>query len=530
MRPVQTLTRPGSNLWRLAPLLVLYACAAPQVPTGGPKDTTPPRIISETSTPNRQTNFTGRQVTVTFDEWVQLKDVYTQLIVSPPMPAEPEVKLKGKSLVIDLPDSLREATTYTLQFGNAIADLNESNVLENFSFVFSTGPRLDSAGLGGTVIDAVTLKPADAAWVMLYPYGADSAVYTRKPDYISKTNKSGRWSIANIRPDSFLVMALKDANLNYLFDQESEWIGWLDSAVVTTTSTITAPDIMLSPRELPLRISDIQHPGQGWLKLVIPGILNDPAPAFLPPMTDAVSIVERDTLHVFYPHETNFTGNVVLGADTSRVRLASGDVFGPRPLRLVPQVGKLFPGSPLELLTDVPVASFDTSRMALVHDSLGTFPFTFTVDSLNPRKALVQANWRAPAGYRLELVRGAVTDMWGRTHDSLSVKINMPGYDAFGEMIIVPEGLDSTRQYVVLIKSGENVLDRWIVEGVKTATWRRSGLPPAKLTLEIIEDANRNGRWDTGDYPTRRPPERRQVFTPDNLRAGWDVEVKLLWK
>jgi hypothetical protein len=106
----------------------------------------------------------------------------------------------------------------------------------------------------------------------------------------------------------------------------------------------------------------------------------------------------------------------------------------------------------------------------------------------------------------------------------------MPGYAAFGEMILMPEGLDSTRQYVVLIKSGDNILDRWIVDGVTTATWRRSGLPPAKLTLEIIEDANRNGRWDTGDYPARRPPERRQVFTPDNLRAGWEVEVKLLWK
>lgn len=490
----------------------------------------PPRILTDESTPNRQIRFAGNQIVVSFDEWVQLKDVYTQLIVSPPLPAGPEIKLKGKSVVIDLPDSLREETTYTLQFGNAIADLNEGNVLENFAFVFSTGERLDSATLGGLVIDAVTLKPAEGIWVMLYPFLEDSAVYVRKPEYISKTNKAGQWSIANIRPDAFRIVALKDLNLNYLFDQAAEWIGWLDDPVVTAGSATQLPDILISPREIPVRITEILHPGQGWLKLVMPGLQALPAMTFVPPIDDLTRVAEKDTLHLFYETARKYSGKVILGADTSQIRPPSDLPLTSRPLRISPLLGKLFPGLPVEILSDVPLATIDPGRVSLVLDTTGAFPFTLTRDTLNPRKMLLNASWKAPGTYALTLQKGAITDIWGRTSDSLGVRFNMPAFDAFGEMILLPDGLDTTRQYVIQIKSGETVIDRKILSGVRAARWRKKGLPPTKLTIEMIEDLNRNGRWDGGDYPTRRQPERRQIFTPDNLRAGWEVEVQLLWK
>lgn len=511
-------------------MTVLLACAAPQVPSGGPKDTTPPRIVDEESTPNRQTRFQEKQVVVTFDEWVQLKDVYAQLIVSPPMPKEPDIKLKAKSVVIALPDSLRPETTYTLHFGNAIADLNENNVLENYSFVFSTGERLDSASMSGTVIDAVTLKPAEGVWVMLYPYAADSAVYERKPDYLSKTGKTGKWSIANIRPDSFLVIALKDANLNYLLDQSSEWVGWYDDPVVTSDGNTSLPDLLISAQDLPLRVTEALHPGTGWIKLVLPGLQGMPEPTFDPPIPVLRTETDKDTLHYFYDPAVNYAGMVIYDGDTTRIRAATANPYAAHSLRLMPQVSKLFPGHPVEVLTDVPLAGIDSTRIRLENDSLEVFPIHGEPDSANGRKALLTAAWRVPGTYRLTFRKGAMTDVWGRTNDSLTVKFSMPAYDAFGEMILIPQGLDSTRQYILTIKSGDNVLARHVVYGVSTTRWRKPGLPPAKLTVEIVEDLNGNGRWDPGRYPDRRQPEPRKVFTPEQLRAGWEVEVELRWK
>src|SRR5688572_11669522 len=101
----------------IATVLIISSCASPKPLSGGESDTAPPVIIEEESTPNQQTNFKENQVVLTFDEWVALKDVYSQLVISPPMPDEPEIKQKGKSIIIDLPDSLREETTYTINFG-----------------------------------------------------------------------------------------------------------------------------------------------------------------------------------------------------------------------------------------------------------------------------------------------------------------------------------------------------------------------------------------------------------------------------
>jgi hypothetical protein len=132
-----------------------------------------------------------------------------------------------------------------LNFGNGIQDLNEGNKLENYSFIFSTGTFLDSIQLNGKVTDAGTLKPAADIWVMLYPTGNDSLVYMQKPEYLTKTNKEGMWSISNVRNDSFLVVALKDENLNFIYDQENELFGWLDHVQYSNVSS-TLPELKVS--------------------------------------------------------------------------------------------------------------------------------------------------------------------------------------------------------------------------------------------------------------------------------------------
>jgi hypothetical protein len=219
-------------------LLVIYGCAKIGSPTGGPKDETPPKIVSSNPV-NYSTVFDGKKIEIKFDEFIQLKNIYKELIISPPLKERPITKLKGKSLVIDLNNELRDSTTYTLNFGNAIADNNEGNVLPNFEFVISTGSHVDSMSVTGILLNAFNLKPEDEPVnIMLYENLNDSAPYFEIPSFIGKTNKDGTFAVNNIKSDTFKIFALQDANSNLLFDIASEKIAFIDTSFVLNPKLI----------------------------------------------------------------------------------------------------------------------------------------------------------------------------------------------------------------------------------------------------------------------------------------------------
>jgi hypothetical protein len=509
--------------------LFLLSCAAPKAPTGGPKDETPPAIIWEESTPNKQTYFKDKKVTITFDEWITLKDVNTQLVISPFLEESPEVVMKGKSIIISLPDSLKPETTYTFNFGNSIADLNEGNILEHFTFAFSTGAVLDSSQVSGNVIDAVTLKPVENIWVMLYPVGEDSAVYKRKPDYVAKTNKDGKWLMENIRPDSFNVVALKDDNLNFLYDQETELFGWLDEIVYTDEPFSVLPEIRVFPKEKRALIREVNHPMPGWINIIVDAPLPKPAPIFSPAIEGAVSAWSGDTLKIWYNPQNNYAGNVILNNDTSQIRLSPGAVRNALPFRISPLTGRLHSSASAQFITSVPVASLDTSKITLGNDSLGEIDFMISVDSTDIRKVNVKGAWSKPARYTLTFLPGAITDVWGRANDTIRQFISVLPPDQFGNLKLTIDGLDSTKQYLVMIKNGELVTERFTIQNRRSTQIQKGALLPATYSIEIIEDLNRNNIWDTGVYETRRQPERKMIFVLDALRASWDLEATISW-
>jgi hypothetical protein len=510
-------------------IIALWGCASPKAPTGGPKDETPPTIITAESTPNLQTNFSDDKITITFDEWFTLKDAASQVVISPLMPEVPKISQKGKSLLIELPDSLREETTYTINFGNAIADLNEGNILENYAFVFSTGAVLDSARLSGKVTDAATLKPADGVWVMLHPAGLDSAVYKRKPDYIAKTNKEGAWSLANVRPDTFDVFVLKDENLNFLYDQVTERIGWLDSSVITDVPLTTIPELFVFDNEKPVAIRDAIHAEAGWLKIVIDGAVPKAIPSFTPPIDTSWTAWDGDTLHVWYPPSKNYAGSVILQQDTSRIKAANSRTMADRPLALSATTGRIPPAATAFFATKVPIQRIDVSRISLATDSVAQMPVTITHDSLDQRKLSAKANWISNARHTLTFLPGAIEDVWGRVNDTLRQSIVINAADQFGDVTLLVNQLDSTQQYVVLIKSGEQVDSRFTISMAKESKLLRKSILPGKYIVEVIEDTNGNGLWDTGDFATRRQPERKKFFPLEGVRAAWELEVNISW-
>ncbi|OFX88086.1 MAG: hypothetical protein A2W99_10945 [Bacteroidetes bacterium GWF2_33_16] len=222
-------------------IFIAMGCAQVVTPTGGSKDSEPP-VIKLSKPENFSTNFKNKNVSITFDEYIQLKDLNKSLIISPPMEEKPMIRVKGKTLNINFDSFLKDSTTYNLYFGNALQDFNEGNPYLNFQYVFSTGSYIDSLSIKGKILNAFDLVSVEDVFVMLYSELTDSVPYKQIPEYISKTDKEGTFRINNIRNDKFKIFALKDANNNYLFDNSSEEIAFSDSIITFAPETINHID------------------------------------------------------------------------------------------------------------------------------------------------------------------------------------------------------------------------------------------------------------------------------------------------
>ena len=221
--------------------LCIYACANRGYPEGGPKDETPPQVVEEVPL-SYTTNFKAKRVNIYFDEFVQLNDINNKFIFSPPVKKDPKVSLKGKYVQVAIPDSLRENTTYSLDFADAIVDNNESNPLGFYRYVFSTGERIDTLELGGTVVNAESYEPVLGVLVALYEKSGDSIPLKELPDYIARTDSSGNFRLTNLREGHYRVMAIEDANRDKMYTPESEMFAWMDTTVFPVVEPATRVD------------------------------------------------------------------------------------------------------------------------------------------------------------------------------------------------------------------------------------------------------------------------------------------------
>ncbi len=232
-------------------LLLLAGCAKIGSPAGGPRDEAPP-VILKSKPLNRSVHFDSKKIEITFDEYIRTDELRQELIVSPPFEERPDIRMKGKTLIIEWEEKLRDSTTYTFSFGEAIKDLNEGNILRNFEFVFSTGEYLDSLAVIGRVLQAFNLKPhEEKVYLLLYENHSDSAPLLEIPDYVGIADPKGNFLINNLRPASYRLFALQDQNRNFKYDIPEEYIGFLDSTVylhpslfvsLADSSDISIPD------------------------------------------------------------------------------------------------------------------------------------------------------------------------------------------------------------------------------------------------------------------------------------------------
>jgi hypothetical protein len=212
--------------------LFIAGCAQQGAPTGGPEDVDPP-VVVKTEPANYSANFDARRIEITFDEYLDMGNFTQELVVSPPMETQPEVRMKRKTLIIEFEEELKDDVTYTFNFGEGIKDLNERNILLNYEYVFSTGETLDSLSVKGTLKNAFDLTvPESPIYVMLYTELADTMPLKQIPYYVGRTDTEGNFAVNNLRKGVYKLFVLKDGNNNFLFDLPNEQVAFLDTSLL----------------------------------------------------------------------------------------------------------------------------------------------------------------------------------------------------------------------------------------------------------------------------------------------------------
>jgi Bacterial Ig-like domain len=217
----------------IAVIVAIIACAKISSPSGGMRDRTPPVVVKSIPV-NGAKNFKGKKIEIEFDEYVVLDNINEKFMVSPPMKKKPKISIRGKAIEVEFDDKLKDSTTYTFYFRDAIKDLNEGNILKNYQFVLSTGPVIDSLSVTGNVYNAFNLEAPEKTEVLLYRELADSAVKKHLPEYISSVDQSGYFRFDNVRPGTYRLYGLKDIDNSKNYNLADEEFAFMDSTILIT--------------------------------------------------------------------------------------------------------------------------------------------------------------------------------------------------------------------------------------------------------------------------------------------------------
>lgn len=215
-------------------IVVFSSCAKISQPSGGPVDKLPPVVIKSDPV-NGVRNFRGNKLEVQFDEYVVLDNINEKFMVSPPMKKKPRVFIRGKSVNVEFDEKLKDSTTYTFYFLDAIRDLNAGNILQNYQFVFSTGPIIDSLSVTGNVYNSFNLEIPEKTEVIMYRELADSAVVKHLPEYITRVDPTGYFRIDNVRPGTYRLYGLKDGDNSKNYNLPDEDFAFMDSTILVTS-------------------------------------------------------------------------------------------------------------------------------------------------------------------------------------------------------------------------------------------------------------------------------------------------------
>lgn len=526
-------------LWYSCWFVLITSCANIVPPTGGPKDLAPPKIAHE-SPANFSTRFSGNTVTIEFDEYIRLENPSQEIVISPAIEPAPEFSAKGKKLYIKWKGTLDSATTYTIAFGEALRDANESNVFSGFRYVFSTGDELDSLSFTGNVIAAKDDKPAGKVLVLLYRDLSDSVVIKQRPYYFSKTKDDGSFLLENLKAGTYKIVALRDENYNYLYDLPNEEIAFTDTPLAMHDSTAKVQLYLFKEnRKQELAMVSKDDSKSEYIKIA----LSKPAEnADLIALSDTSSVgvpeynATKDSITFWYSRAWQGDSLILqlnhANTDSFAVRKkpAATDAYKENlsNLSLLTKRETYAPAGALFVSLNRPARSADFSSVVLTLDSPQTnleYKYIRFADSTKRKIELVFAR-KPGTAYTVLFPPGAFTDHWGIQNDTAEWNILTKTPEDYGSLKLTVTGTEGKNYILQLLDNNGAVSIEKAFTG--NASFQFNDMLPGTYQPLVLFDRNGNGKWDTGNYLQRLQPEETYRHNEQILmRANWEMEVEL---
>lgn len=514
--------------------LMFAGCASIQKPQGGPRDRTPPKLLLATPM-NPTRNFKGKTIKLDFDEYFKLVNQFQEITISPTLEKPLDLKIRQKSLVIDIKDTLTKNTTYVINFGKGIADVNESNVMKNFTYVFSTGPHIDSLSMSGQVTDNQTNEKVKDATVMIFPLSQDSLFGKKKPAIYTTTDSSGTFTLANLHDGDYRIYALKEQAPNKIYDKDDELIAFSKNPVHLTKDTLNIKLNLFKQTPDKFRVIDRHFDPDGKMVFIFNKPLVEPSLKInYPAALDEQKIVDfsktRDTALLYLKNmkfdsiSVSFLDKGVLLDTVTRTKSANETYT--RTLALAYNMSydnKLKPGTDFVITAAQPIESIDASRIFLLEDSV-TKAVTVTKDPANPRKMILKYKWKQGAKYQVTFSEGSFTNMYGDVNKRLVRQFELDKPENYGSIILTVNIADTSRHYIVeFLNSAKQVIQTDIIK--KTTVIKYNNYIASKYTVRVVYDDNNNGRWDSGNVKKGLYPEYIFVVQKSyNIKPNWEAE------
>ena len=567
------------NIAIIGILSMLLSCANVVTPSGGPKDTKSP-VVLEASPANNSTNFKGKSIHLTFDEFVTLNNPSNTVLISPPMNKKPTYRTSGKTVIIRFEEPLKPNTTYSINFGDAIKDLHEGNVFSGYTFNFSTGEKIDSLSLRGNVTSASTLAPMENMLVGLYSNDndtltLDSLPYRVKPNYITTTDSKGNFTFSGLADKEYLLFALKDNNSNLVYDLPNEEIAFysdlvkpyfIDNHIVKdTTSNDSISQIKQDKYPSFELFSFVQEDSiqkifkkelveDGLMRFVFRYPAKDVDIQPVETLPDTFSIMQvysarKDTvLWYFTPNKDSLWISINDGvniSDTTHYSLKPRKSVTRRrrnqeetttvkhlSVRNNLKSNKLKPEEALLFTFNEPIVNIQHPDSIIFIENNDTIYRNAQFEKLDEYGIKYQiVNGLKPENkYKIIIPDSVFFGIRNVTNDSIKLNFQVQEESAFGNIYLTVNVPENVPQIIVeLLTGNDKVVDKQIITSTKELSFEF--LDPGKYKLKAILDLDANGEWSPGNFSKRLQPE-KIVFYDGVLevRANWDIDLDEPWK
>ncbi|HLT87700.1 MAG TPA: Ig-like domain-containing protein [Sphingobacterium sp.] len=508
-----------------------------QRPTGGPKDSIPPKLL-EVSIPNFSTDFKEKRIILRFDEFIKLNNQYKEFSISPDVEDIVDYRVRKKDLIITLPDSLEENTTYTINFGKGLVDYNESNPFIDYNYVFATGDELDSLSISGSVINGFTKefdqKKDENIKILLIPTSQDSIFGKRKANIFANVDTSGNFKFNNLREDTYRIYALKEQNNDRIFNGNDEWIGFIEDSIYLDRDITNIKLEVTKAYPKDFRTLEKKFEPTGHILLTFTKPLEQPQTRILFPAELDENKIEKyslnhDSAKIFIPKTELDSIKIELSdgseiMDTILIRTNKNAKFDREVKPILSITNKVDRIRHITLTSASPLANVDKSKILIHEDSVSRRNFQLQQDTVNRNLYHIRYNWRPKRDYELVIQEGAMRTPFDDTNVESKTRFTLDESDNYGNINFTVNGLDSAMNYIVELidESKEKVFDKRPLHASNPKI-NYTNYPGGKYSLRIIYDGNNNGRWDPADVYAKKQAENiwylGKTFT---IRANWD--------